>query len=98
MVVGRASTSPHQEPLRQFSTKSGTPPNGLQGIISIAAGNQHTIALLNDGTLRSWGNNAYGQLGIGSFYDAIVPAYIDNVSRIFMVAARSDYSLVLKTK
>lgn len=30
---------------------------------TVACGNGHTIALKNDGTLWSWGNNTYGQLG-----------------------------------
>jgi hypothetical protein len=31
----------------------------------VAAGNNHSLALKSDGTLWAWGDNAFGQLGIG---------------------------------
>jgi alpha-tubulin suppressor-like RCC1 family protein/PKD repeat protein len=33
---------------------------------AIAAGHQHALALTTDGHMMAWGNNKYGQLGIGS--------------------------------
>jgi len=41
-----------------------------------APGGTHTIALKNDGTLWSWGNNWAGQLGVGDSKDSVVPAQI----------------------
>lgn len=38
----------------------------LTGVIAVSAGFTHTVARLGDGTLRSWGNNLYVQLGSGS--------------------------------
>ncbi|WP_395737483.1 cadherin-like beta sandwich domain-containing protein [Prosthecobacter sp.] len=35
-------------------------------ITSFALGQYHTVAVLSDGTLSSWGNSIYGQLGNGS--------------------------------
>ncbi len=40
---------------------------GLSGIIGIAAGGDHSLALKNDGTLWAWGLNIYGELGLGYF-------------------------------
>jgi alpha-tubulin suppressor-like RCC1 family protein len=40
--------------------------SGLSGVKSIAMGSFHGMALLSDGTVRAWGYNAHGQLGIGS--------------------------------
>ena len=33
---------------------------------SIDAGDLHTCAVLDNASVKCWGNNAYGQLGIGS--------------------------------
>uniref|UniRef100_A0A6B2LS24 Uncharacterized protein n=1 Tax=Arcella intermedia TaxID=1963864 RepID=A0A6B2LS24_9EUKA len=35
-------------------------------IVRIACGETHSMALLSDGSLYSWGQNSSGQLGIGS--------------------------------
>nr|WP_322489641.1 RCC1 domain-containing protein [Chloroflexus sp.] len=40
--------------------------SGLTGAIAIAAGLEHTCALLNDGTARCWGDNFSSQLGDGT--------------------------------
>jgi len=34
-------------------------------VIAVAAGEAHVLAIADDGTLLSWGNNAAGQLGLG---------------------------------
>ncbi|XP_009328099.1 PREDICTED: probable E3 ubiquitin-protein ligase HERC4 [Pygoscelis adeliae] len=39
---------------------------GNQDIVQIACGDQHTMALSRGGELFSWGQNAHGQLGVGS--------------------------------
>src|SRR5262245_59269307 len=39
-------------------------PSGA-GIVAIAAGDAHSLALRYDGVVRSWGSNGSGQLGVG---------------------------------
>lgn len=36
---------------------------GLADVVAIAAGDSHSLALTSDGTLYTWGNNLFGQLG-----------------------------------
>ncbi len=38
----------------------------LGSITAVAGGARHTLALLADGTIRAWGGNASGELGIGT--------------------------------
>ncbi|ETR71714.1 MAG: hypothetical protein OMM_02282 [Candidatus Magnetoglobus multicellularis str. Araruama] len=40
--------------------------NGLENIVDLAAGENFSLALSDNGTVWSWGDNSYGQLGIGS--------------------------------
>jgi alpha-tubulin suppressor-like RCC1 family protein len=39
---------------------------GLSGAVALAAGSQHTCAVLADGTARCWGLNLYGAVGDGA--------------------------------
>ena len=48
----------------------------LSGIIDIAAGWVHTVALRNDGSVWSWGRNLYGQLGNGTNTDSRIPVQV----------------------
>ncbi|XP_078386063.1 putative E3 ubiquitin-protein ligase HERC4 [Cetorhinus maximus] len=38
----------------------------LRNIIQVACGNHHSLALSKDGKLFAWGQNTYGQLGLGT--------------------------------
>lgn len=48
----------------------------LGGIRQVAAGYGHMLALLQDGTIRAWGYNAYGQLGDNSTTNAVAPVVV----------------------
>ncbi|CAN0462576.1 unnamed protein product, partial [Hapterophycus canaliculatus] len=41
---------------------------GLQAV-DVTAGLRHTAAIMDDGTVRSWGYNRKGQLGVGTTLD-----------------------------
>lgn len=41
---------------------------GIQAV-AISAGLRHTVAIMDDDSVRSWGYNGKGQLGIGSLED-----------------------------
>lgn len=63
----------------------------------LAAGATHSCAILDDGTLRCWGGNAYGQLGDPSFTDKIwsKPRKVPGLSGVVEVALGFRHSCAL---
>jgi YD repeat-containing protein len=70
---------------------------GLSGIIAIAAGEQHTVALKSDGTVWAFGDNSTGQLGRSTQPKSIDPVatQIPGLSSITAVAVGSEHTIAL---
>lgn len=66
------------------------------GIVQLSASRRHTLALRRDGTVWAWGNNYFGQLGLGNTIDQWAPQQITALTtRAVAVAAGANISLVL---
>ncbi|MCM8806244.1 MAG: FG-GAP-like repeat-containing protein [Candidatus Omnitrophica bacterium] len=63
----------------------------LTKVKKVACGPEHTLALLEDGTVWAWGRNHYGQLGNGTTQDSFVPVKVLNLTDIVDIDA-SDYA------
>src|SRR5947209_7431923 len=48
--------------------------SGLAGVVAIAGGTGHSLALTSGGTVLSWGDNYYSQLGTGLVCDPVTGA------------------------
>lgn len=70
---------------------------GLSAATSIAAGIQHTVALKNDGTVWTWGNNYRGELGDGSATNRATPGQVPGLSGVTEIASGGDHNLALKS-
>jgi trimeric autotransporter adhesin len=68
------------------NTNGNTPPSYLPNVAAVAAGHEHGLALLPDGTVTGWGNNLDGQ--------ARPPTGLSGVQAI---AAGGYHSLALKS-
>lgn len=68
--------------------------NGLTGVKQIAAGADFSLALLTDGTVRSWGRGIHGQLGNGTRANSLTPGKVD-LTDITAIAAGADHALAL---
>ena len=64
---------------------------------SIAAGGSHSVAIASDGTLLTWGDNSYGQLGNGSNSPYFAPQRVPSLAGVMAVAAGARHMLVLKS-
>ena len=61
----------------------------------IAAGDYHSLALRNDGTVWACGANDYGQLGDGTLINRVSPVQVSGLYGITAIAAGQFYSLAL---
>jgi alpha-tubulin suppressor-like RCC1 family protein len=77
------------------------PVPGLRNVVAVAVGGEHDLALLEDGTVESWGQNFAGQLGtaredcgLGVICEA-TPTPVPGLSNVVAIAAGARFSLAL---
>jgi len=67
---------------------------GLTGVKELASGDGFGIALLSDGTVRTWGGDTYGELGIGSHETSAVPVN-PGLTNVTAVSAAGGHAMAL---
>src|SRR6185503_7764912 len=56
----------------------------------------HTLALLNDGTVKGWGYNASGQLGDGTTVTRLSPVVVSGLTQVVSISTGSHSLAVLQ--
>ena len=65
-------------------------------VSAIAVGQNHSLALTNDGKVYAWGSGSAGKLGLGLISDKeIIPKLIPNFSSVSAIAVGESHSLAL---
>lgn len=64
----------------------GTLPSGLTGVVAVALGNSHVVALKRDGFVTAWGGNTNGQLNVPG-----------NLGSVVAISAGQQHTLALKS-
>ncbi len=85
---GRLGTGATEDSLVPLTVLDGT--TELQGATGLAAGTAHVCARMNGGTVRCWGRNNNGQLGMGdsgSSTDRSAPAEIPGLTGVDQIVA-----------
>ena len=67
------------------------------GVIDIQAGGYHTLALKGNGTVWSWGNNDYGELGAGNLQNSTIPEQMTGVTNAVALGAGDSHSFVIRS-
>lgn len=70
---------------------------GLSDAVAVSAGNAHTCAVRQDGSVVCWGRNAVGQLGDGTMVDKHAPAPVAGVSDAVGVSAGGEHTCAVLT-
>jgi alpha-tubulin suppressor-like RCC1 family protein len=84
--LGDGTTVGHRNPM---------PVMGITGAIDIAAGREHALALMGDGTVRAWGRNNFGQIGDGSTPNRPAPVTVPGLAGVTDVASGHNHSMAL---
>ncbi|HUP69395.1 MAG TPA: IPT/TIG domain-containing protein [Acidimicrobiales bacterium] len=71
-------------------------PGLTKEIKAVSAGSQHTLALVADGSILTWGANEHGQLGNGTTSSSSVPVEVEELSGAVAIAAGGAHSLAIK--
>jgi alpha-tubulin suppressor-like RCC1 family protein len=66
----------------------------LSGVVAVAAGAKHSLALKSDGSLWAWGDNVNGQVGNGTTTDQKLPVQV--LTGVSVVAAGDYHTIALK--
>lgn len=85
--VGDGTTSYRSNPVDVSGLSSG--------VVDIAAGGNHSCAILSSGALRCWGENTYGQLGDASNTNRLSPVDVMGLSNASTVAVGTEHTCAL---
>jgi alpha-tubulin suppressor-like RCC1 family protein len=72
------------------------PINGLGDVRALAAGGGHSVAVLPDGTMLSWGDNDRGQLGDGTTNHRPSPGPVNGLTGVVAAACAYHHTLALR--
>jgi alpha-tubulin suppressor-like RCC1 family protein len=68
----------------------------LNSVTAIMGGEVHNVALKSDGTVWSWGNNIFGQVGNGTTNDASTPVQTSGLSSVVALGGRGYHTLAVE--
>lgn len=80
------------------TAKTGVLPlasSSLFGISGIGTGLEHCLGFLGNGQIQSWGDNSYGQLGVGTQIGTLNPSLVSGSIPTVGIAAGDGFSIAL---
>ena len=69
--------------------------DGIRNAVAARTSGEHTLVLLSDGTLRAFGTNTRGQLGIGTGFYSGTPVAVREITNAIDIAVGEAHSVAL---
>ncbi|MGD0272666.1 MAG: hypothetical protein ABSB96_02925 [Gaiellaceae bacterium] len=69
--------------------------NTGEAVVAVTASKTHSCALLQNGSIKCWGGNSYGQLGDGTTTNRLTPVDVKGVQQAITVSAGNGYTCAL---
>lgn len=82
--------------IREFEVLRPTQVTAISNVQTILAGHDYSFAIKKDGSVWSWGNNRFGQLGLGNYTDYSTPQQVSGVSDVIEVSTSLYNGFALK--
>lgn len=95
LITQPAQMPEDKAPFYGVQDRTPIPMQGLADVESIAFRYRHGCALHKDGTVSCWGDNRYGQLGIGTRTSTPVPTKVPGLSKVKQVDVGEGHTCVL---
>jgi alpha-tubulin suppressor-like RCC1 family protein len=70
---------------------------GLTNPIAISGGGFYSMALMSNGTVWTWGNNTYGQLGDGTTNNRTAPVQVIGLSNVVSISCGWIHALAVRS-
>jgi len=71
--------------------------SGISNAVSVAAGRNHSCAVLTNGQVKCWGRNDLGQLGNGTTTNSASPVTVLDLGDAARIAAGRDFTCAVRT-
>ncbi|MTI55396.1 S-layer homology domain-containing protein [Geosporobacter ferrireducens] len=95
--LGDNSTSQRSTPVQVRKGVTDSSDAFLQGVVAIAAGKEHSVALREDGRVYTWGKGENGMLGNGSSSGSNTPVQVNNLTDVIAISAQGEHTMALKS-
>ena len=93
-ALGNGTSGNRNTPPGQVLQSAGVP---LTGVVAIAAGFAHSVALKSNGTVWTWGDNYWGELGNGGRSRLVYATQVPGLNGVSAISASGWYNLALQT-
>ena len=68
----------------------------LTNVVAMVSGSRHSVALLADGTVRAWGINSNGELGLGYTSTLVNTPQVVPLTCVVALSANGSYTMALR--